>query len=192
MLPHEFPRFKMFGRGEVPRFLSTSAGWWTRPRGCRVAGNTSLKAGQKPRAPSPTTSCGAIVRPPTTKSRGGRAGSNSRPLGWLAREPSVTAIRCGLGSSEPAPRPTPPRSPTPGPPRGPSPHRPSTSQPGGTVARPTRRRRPPATRPAQPAAGATNQPWCQRPSVNLREAPDGGVWKVLVSGGLAGTGLVSR
>jgi hypothetical protein len=73
-----------------------------RPRGCRGAGNTSRKAGQKPKAPSPTPSCGAIVRPPRTKSRGGRSGSNSRPLGWLSREPSVTAIRGWPRSSEPA------------------------------------------------------------------------------------------
>ena len=83
-----------------------------------------------------------------------------------------------------------PRSPTPGPPLRPSTHRPPTSRPGGAVARLTRRGRPPATRAAQPASGATNQPWCQRPGVSLRWGGDGGVWKRLVSEGLAGTGFV--
>jgi hypothetical protein len=68
-----------------------------------------------------------------------------------------------------------PRSPTPGPPRRPSTHRPSTSRPGAVVARPTRRRRPPATRSAQPASGVKNQPWCQRLGVSLRRAGVGGV-----------------
>jgi len=87
-------------------------------------------------------------------------------------------------------RPTTLRFPTPGPPHVPSTHRSSTSRPGAAVARPTCRRHPPATRPAQPASGATNQPWCQRPGASRRWAVDGGVWKGLVSEGLAGTGFV--
>jgi hypothetical protein len=61
----------------------TLAALWTQQRWCRVAGNTSSSAFQKPSAPSPTASSGAIARP-----RALGPTSSSRQLWALSRAPT--------------------------------------------------------------------------------------------------------
>jgi len=179
MLPHEFPRFKMFGRGEVPRFRArrpaggpdrAAAGWLETPR-LRPA----RSRGPPPQRPVAERSSGP---PRQSPGAGGPGATPARSAGSRKSRPSP---RSAAGHDRLNQlRQTTPHSATPGPPRRPSTQRPATSRPGGAVARLTRHRRPPATRAAQPASGATNQPWCQRPGVSLRWAVDGGVWKGLV------------